>query len=146
MTDEVRHSYPTVESLFDDFPTLFEVKLDANDMFPLWRDEEARQHYNWICRTYIERVRAWQEKAEPILKQFEKKAHQYDLQKTTKELAIEKNIEMDSKGGYEVEDLDGDGVLYYRGVSTDWCWFKLGNMPQAYRNLVQSSPTSMEAA
>jgi len=58
---------------------------------------------------------------------------------TQNKMAAE-NVETDIKYGYEVEELDG--ALHYRGSSTDWCWFKLSEMPQAYKDLVQSSDTT----
>ena len=67
-----------VQSIFDSFPSLFSIKRDAIDKYPLWRDEEREQYYTYIGRRILNEFLAWEKAALPYLKSCENKAQQYD--------------------------------------------------------------------
>jgi len=68
-----------VKSIFDDFPSLFSIKRDAIDEYPLWRDEQSSLYYRYIGQRIMNEFIEWRKMAEPYLKSCENKAHQYDL-------------------------------------------------------------------
>ena len=68
-----------VKSIFDSFQSLFSIKRDGIDKYPLWRDEESSAYYSYIGQRILNEFIAWRKMAEPYLKSCENKAHQYDL-------------------------------------------------------------------
>ena len=68
-----------VNSIFDEFPRLFSIKMDAIDEYPLWRDEQSSQYYSYIGQRIMNEFIEWRKMAEPYLKSCENKAQQYDL-------------------------------------------------------------------
>jgi len=67
-----------VESIFKSFPSLFSIKRDAIDKYPLWRDEQSYEYYLYISQRVLNEFIAWRKMAIPYLKSCENKAHQYD--------------------------------------------------------------------
>jgi hypothetical protein len=74
-----------VKSIFDSFPSLFSIKRDAIDKYPLWRDEERDQYYNYISDRILKEFIEWQKAAYPYLIHCERKAQEYDRLKGDKE-------------------------------------------------------------
>ena len=68
-----------VKSIFDEFPSLFSIKRDAIDEYPLWGDEQRSQYYSYIGQRIMNEFIEWRKMAEPYLKSCETKAQQYDL-------------------------------------------------------------------
>jgi len=67
------------KSIFDDFPSLFSIKRDAIDEYPLWRDEQRSEYYIYIGQRIMDEFIEWRKMAEPYLISCENKANQYDL-------------------------------------------------------------------
>ena len=74
-----------VETIFESFPSLFHIKRDAIDKFPLWRDEQSYEYYMYLSQRILNEFISWRKMAVPYLKSCENKAHQYDLIKENKE-------------------------------------------------------------
>ena len=67
-----------VESIFNDFPSLFKIKRDAIDKYPLWRDKQNTVYYIHLGQEIYDQVVAWRKMAEPYLRSCENKAREYD--------------------------------------------------------------------
>ena len=67
-----------VKSIFDSFPSLFSIKRDAIDEYPLWRDEERSEYSDYICNRILRGFIDWQKAAYPYLIHCERKAQEYD--------------------------------------------------------------------
>ena len=67
-----------VKSIFDDFPSLFSIKRDAIDEYPLWRDEQSPLYYRYVGQRIMNEFIEWRKMAEPYLRSCENKAYQYD--------------------------------------------------------------------
>ena len=75
-------SCQTIKGIFDLFPSLFSIKRDAIDKYPLWRSIDRENYYVYIGQRIMDEFEHWEKSARPYLEHCERKAQIYDSSHT----------------------------------------------------------------